>query len=73
MATSLAPQRMPSSKKQINFRLSDDGKQILDQLQDLWGLTQGAIFERLLREEKHRLEEEGYIVKNKLGGRASNR
>lgn len=57
---------------QVNFRLSQEGKEILLALQDRFGTSQSGVFERLLRDEKMRLEKsEGFKVGRKLGGRGT--
>lgn len=40
---------------QINVRMSDTGRRILESLQTYYGLSQASVFEFLLREEARRL------------------
>jgi hypothetical protein len=61
---------MTSLRSQVNLRLSDPAKEMLESLIDRFGGSQGTVVERLIRDEVARLKQtEGFQVGRNLGGR----
>jgi antitoxin component of RelBE/YafQ-DinJ toxin-antitoxin module len=55
----------PKRSEVVNFRITEEGKDLLYQLQDYYGVSQSSVFEMLLRERARDLDLKPRVVKRK--------